>query len=125
MNTRNRVESTPETQREQPGFLAPRVDITETKDEYLLEADMPGVVKDGLEVLLEANELTIVGRRSSRGATGGVLHRESSGLDFRRTFVLNPMIDGATASAQIDQGVLTVRLPKVEKVKPQKIAITN
>ena len=47
-------------------FISPKIDICETKDGYVLEAEMPGVNKDGLEITLENNELTIIGRRSSR-----------------------------------------------------------
>ncbi|MBU6402099.1 MAG: Hsp20/alpha crystallin family protein, partial [Verrucomicrobia bacterium] len=56
-----------ETRASQPAteevFLSPQVDIRETKDSYVIEAEMPGVNANGLSVLLEGNELTIVGRR--------------------------------------------------------------
>ena len=53
-------------QREQRrGWLQPNVNIVENKDGFVLEAEMPGVSKDGLEVLLEGNELTIIGRRGA------------------------------------------------------------
>ncbi len=106
-------------------YASPSVDIAETKDEYLLQADMPGVNKAGLELLLEANELTIVGRRQSRVPNGDLLVGESNRLDYRRTFLLDPMIDTAKINAQMDQGVLTVHLPKAERVKPRQIKITD
>lgn len=124
MNTLSKPEAR-EVARKEPTYIAPPVDIRETKDEYVLLADMPGVNKEGLEVMLEDNELTLVGRRAPRGSEGEALHVESVTHDFRRTFVLDPVIDAAKISAQMDQGVLTVRLPKMEKVKPRRIKVTD
>ena len=109
---------------QQRGFLHPPVNVVETKDGYVLEAEMPGVGKDGLEVLLEDNELTIVGHRRPAGIEGAQpLYRESVDRDFRRAFVLDPTIDTAKISARMERGVLTLTLPKAEKVKPRKISV--
>jgi len=107
----------------QRGYLLPQVNIAETKDGYLLEADMPGVGKDGLEVLLEGNELTLVGHRHADMEKGDPLYRESAGKDYRRTFVLDPVIDTSRIMARVENGVLTLDLPKAEKVKPRKIQV--
>lgn len=69
-------------------FVSPEVNIYETKDGYLLEAEMPGVGKDGLEITLEGNELTITGRRNAESVGGELLFRERSRVDFQRTFEL-------------------------------------
>jgi len=128
----NAVTQQPETQtrpvREnngatQRGYLHPAVNVVETKDGYILEAEMPGVGKDGLEVLLENNELTIVGHRSSVVEGAQPLYRESVDRDYRRSFELDPTIDTGKISARMDRGVLTLNLPKAEKVKPRKIAV--
>jgi len=125
MNTLTKTDDPRELARTEPTTVVPNVDISETKDAYLLEADMPGVSKNGLEVLLEGNELTIVGRRAAKKPEGNALHQESADHDFRRTFVLDPVIDAAKISAQIEQGVLTVRLPKAEKLTPRRIKVTD
>jgi len=124
MNTPKQTDRSREVARVEPNYLAPEVDIRETKDEYVLEADMPGVGKDGLEVLLEGNELTITGRRAPAPA-GEVLHQEIRGYNYQRSFVLDPLVDAAHIRASIDQGLLRVHLPKAEKVKPRQIAITD
>jgi len=125
MNTTvSKAEAPRETARTDEHFVLPSVDITESKDEFLLQADMPGVTKKSLEVLLDGNELTIIGRRLA-AKTAQYLHRESSSCAFRRTFVLDPMIDGTRIAAQVDNGVLTVRLPKAEEVKPRKVTVTD
>ena len=106
-------------------YLSPTVNLSESKDAYLLEAEMPGVNKDGLEVLLEANELTIVGHRQPETINAELLYRESKPRDFRRVFVLDPSIDAQKISAQIEQGVLKLNLPKAERVKPRKIEVAD
>lgn len=104
-------------------YVTPEVNIFETKNGYVLEAEMPGVSKEGLEITLEGNEITLVGRRQPETLKADVLYRESRPADYRRVFELDPAIDSSKISAKIDQGVLTLQLPKTEKVKPRKIAI--
>jgi HSP20 family protein len=104
-------------------YLTPLANILETKDGYVLEAEMPGVGKDGLEVTVENGELTIVGRRAPVESRGRELYRESRAFDYRRSFELDPSIDTAKVTAKIDQGVLTLHLPKAEAVRPRKIAV--
>lgn len=103
-------------------FISPEVNIFETKEGYVLEAEMPGVNKEGLELTLEGNEITIVGRRNLERMTQP-LFRESREADFRRVFELDPAIDTSKVSARMEQGVLTLSLPKSEKVKPRRIAV--
>src|ERR1700692_4959729 len=102
----------------QTSFVSPEVNIFETKDGYVLEAEMPGVRKDGLEITLEGNELTILGDRSSEPVNGEPLFQESHHRDYRRLFELDPAIDASKVSAKVEQGILTLTLPKSEKVKP-------
>jgi len=104
-------------------YLTPEVNIFEGRDGYLIEAEMPGVNKDGLEITLEGNEITITGHRRAEGPVGDVLVRECSSGDFRRVFELDPAIDTGKISARMDQGVLTLTLPKSERVKPRQIKV--
>jgi len=104
-------------------FVAPQVNIVESKDGYALEAEMPGVNKEGLSLNLEKNVLTIEGQRGRQSATGTLLYKESSSADYRRVFQLDPDIDASRITAHIEQGLLTVQLPKAEKVKPRKIEV--
>jgi len=109
----------------QRNYVSPNVDITESKDGYLLEAEMTGVSKEGLELLLEGTELTIIGHRQTDAIDGQLLYRESSPTDYRRVFVLDPTIDTANISAQIEQGILKLTLPKAERVKPRRIKVAD
>jgi HSP20 family protein len=104
-------------------FISPPVNIFETKDGYVLEAEMPGVNKDGLEITLEGTEITIIGHRQLDPLPGAGLFHESSKDDYRRVFELDPAIDTSKVSARVEQGVLTLSLPKSEQVKPRKIEV--
>ena len=105
-------------------FITPPASLTELGDGYTLEIDMPGVKKDGLEISVENNELTIVGRRSLPVVEGALIHRESRAENFRRAFEIDPSIDANKISAKIDQGLVTLTLPKAEHVKPRKITVS-
>jgi len=108
---------------EQRQFTLPEVNIFETNEGYIIEAEMPGVPKEGLEITLDNNELTITGHRKSPAPPGQPLFRESRDVDFRRVFQLDPAIDTAKVSARMDQGVLALTLPKSERVKPRKVNV--
>jgi len=111
------------TNEEQPSLIPP-VDISEEKDAYVLVAEMPGVSKQDLEILLENNELTIIGRRTVNiPENTEALIREIKPRHFRRVFDLDPTVDTARIEARIDQGILTLTLPKTEQVKPRKIQV--
>lgn len=120
MQTEQRAKAEP---RHEPGYVTPEVNIYETKDGYVVEAEMPGVHKDGLEITLEDNEITLVGRRQNDTVAGTPLFRERVLADYRRVFEIDPAIDAGKISARMDQGVLTLTLPKSEEVKPRKIAV--
>ena len=127
MNTRaNTLEKTQEqTASRMPGWELPAANIREEKDAYFLELEMPGVAKDGIEVTVEAGELTIVGRRSDAQIQGEIVYQESRRGDYRRTFEIDPSIDTSKIQARMEQGVLRLTLPKAEQVKPHKIQVTD
>jgi HSP20 family protein len=105
-------------------FVAPPASVIEGGDGYTLEVEMPGVTKDGLDISIENNELTIIGRRSLPVVQGTLFHHESRPENFRRRFELDPSIDANKISARIEQGLATLTLPKAEHVKPRKITVS-
>jgi HSP20 family protein len=105
-------------------FVTPRASVSEAGDGYILEVEMPGVNKEGLDISVENNELTIIGRRSWPPVEGTLIHRESRPENFRRTFELDPSIDANRISAKTDQGLVSLTLPKEEHVKPRRIAVS-
>jgi HSP20 family protein len=105
------------------GYITPGVNILETPEAYVLEAEMPGVNKSGLEINVEDDVLTLVGRRAA-DPEGAALYRETALADYRRVFELDPSVETAGITARIDQGVLSITLPKAEKARPQRITVS-
>ena len=108
-----------------PSWELPPANIREEHDAYLLELEMPGVSKSGIEVTVEHNELTIVGHRSDTEPQGEVVYRESRHGDYRRTFEIDASIDTAKIAAKMEQGILKLTLPKAESLKPRKITVAD
>jgi HSP20 family molecular chaperone IbpA len=101
----------------------PRFDILETEQELVLFGDLPGVMKEDLEVRFEDGELTIEGRVPSRQMEREFLYGEYGIGDFRRSFTISEMIDCEKISAELRNGELTLHLPKAEAAKPRKIVV--
>lgn len=88
-----------------------RVDVFEKDDEFVVYADMPGVAPEDVDVRYNNGELILHGRRTSDIA------------GYHRDFRLGEQIAADRIEAQLTNGVLTLRLPKVEAVKPKRIAV--
>lgn len=104
-------------------FVAPPVNIRETKDAIIVEAEMPGVEKSGLEVSVDADELVIIGRKGKDSLAGNPLWSEIPKHDFRRVFSLGDHVNRSDITASFDSGILSLRLGKSEDVKPKKIEV--
>ena len=104
-------------------YATPLVDVESNEEGYTIRAEMPGVDKSGLEITVDNGELTIVGRRRPSELTGEPVYREIRNNDFRRLYELDPAIDTAKIGARIEQGVLTLTLPKAESVRPRRITV--
>lgn len=131
MNTANtdvikkEVRSTdrPERTRTDKIFI-PHVDIIETKDTLILNAEMPGLDKKSIDILLEKDVLTIKGNAESEENNGYTLnYREYETGGYERTFVLNESVDREKIEAEYQNGILKVTLPKSDSVKPKKIEV--
>lgn len=102
--------------------IAPAVDIYENKDEFLLVADLPGVTRDALQMHFDRNELRFEGvRQPPQGAQS--LAAEFQPADYRRSFAVPHGIDATRIEAELHDGVLRVRLPKSEALKPRRIDV--
>jgi HSP20 family protein len=108
-----------------PGaYFVPQVDIFETSDEIRVLADMPGVAPDAVQVHLEGDELTIEGRVRADDYQGlKPLHIEYGVGGFYRRFTLGEAIDREAIRAQMKNGVLALRLPKIERAKLRRIQV--
>jgi len=130
----NDLVNSPAIKKEQPTELdkpeytlglcfTPRVDIMETEEESQLLADLPGVKPEEVDVRFDNGELIIDGRCAPRHQGANYLLSEYGVGDFYRAFTISEQIDWPKISAELKNGVLTVRLPKAETAKPRKIAV--
>jgi len=114
--------ATTESTRNQERYVAPPVDIYETRDGLVVLADLPGVSQEGLDVRVDNNVLTIRGH-AHHAMPGDATYREYELVNFFRQFELSDKVDQGRISAELKCGVLTLQLPKAEEAKPRQIAV--
>jgi HSP20 family protein len=102
--------------------VPPVVDVYENVDELLLLVDVPGVTNDGIDVQLDKGQLTILAKRRE-DAAGSLVAGEYRPSDYLRIFSVPQGIDPSKIDAQLSGGVLRLRLPKSEAVKPRRIEV--
>jgi HSP20 family molecular chaperone IbpA len=102
--------------------VAPPVDVYENADELLVVADVPGASRDAIDVQLEKGQLTILARRGGE-TTGTPVATEYRARDYFRVFSVPQGIDASRIDAQLTAGVLRLRLPKSESLKPRRIEV--
>lgn len=104
--------------------VAPQLDISETDACYLIEADVPGVDKDDIDVTVDNNILTIKANsettETEEDEKGTVIRRERTARSFLRQLRLDESIDEKSISAKYENGVLNLSLPKAKEVAPEK-----
>jgi|AP95_1055475.scaffolds.fasta_scaffold04342_2 HSP20 family protein len=103
----------------------PRIDVVETSDAYELSIDVPGVEKDAIEINLHERVLSISGERVAReiGDNENVVRAERRTGRFHRSFSMPAKINEKKVDARHENGVLFVRIPKSDEVKPRTISI--
>ncbi|MEP0546830.1 MAG: Hsp20/alpha crystallin family protein [Rhodothermales bacterium] len=112
-------------EQQESAVWAPRADISETDDAFVLALDLPGIGRDDLDITVEDGTLKISGERSMREEhESGQFHRvERSYGRFFRSFNFGPNVDPDNIDATFDDGVLTLRVGKAEERKPRRIEV--
>lgn len=107
------------------GMFAPPMDVKEDAEAYTVHLEVPGVPRDKIEITLQDGALVIRGSREQKTeASEGQYRRvERSYGSFSRSLSLPRAIDAARVEANLNDGVLMVRLPKAEEAKPRQISI--
>jgi HSP20 family protein len=105
--------------------FTPRFDVKEAKDGYVIKADLPGVRDEDLDISLNGNLLTISGKRDEDHREEGEAYyaMERSHGGFARSFTMPESVDSDGVTADLKNGVLTVRIPKKPEAQPRRIAI--
>jgi len=116
--TTNREET-----RSQERYVTPPVDIYENGDGLVVKADLPGVAKENLDVRVENGLLTIQTKTAQVTAGGAPIYREYELVNFFRQFELSDKVDQQKISADLNHGVLTLKLPRAEEAKPKRIDV--
>ncbi|MCA1562367.1 MAG: Hsp20/alpha crystallin family protein [Acidobacteria bacterium] len=105
----------------------PPTDVYETPDRYVIRAELPGLVREQINIALEDTRLTISGQRPDNTANGGNVthyHQVERGHGaFSRTFEFADKIDAESVSAHLADGVLTITLTKVPTPPARQIAV--
>ncbi|MET8562691.1 Hsp20/alpha crystallin family protein [Streptomyces flaveolus] len=104
---------------------APLADLEETDDAYLVEVDLPGVRKDDIAIELNAGELSVHGEIKEKERSGVLRSRTRRSGQFDYRVTLPQDTDEENVTAELTDGVLTVKVPKAEKAKPRRIEITG
>jgi HSP20 family protein len=104
----------------------PPVDIQETEEGYRLQAELPGLTKEDIDITLENNVLRLSGERKfERDVKKESFHRvERTYGTFSRAFSLPQQVNAEGVQAGFENGVLTILVPKAEQAKPRKISIS-
>ncbi|MDY6934106.1 MAG: Hsp20/alpha crystallin family protein [Spirochaetota bacterium] len=104
--------------------IVPPVDIYETEGEYVLKAEMPGVTKDNVEITLNNKVLEINGRvTDGEKRVDNLKYSEYNLYNYHREFTIGNGINKDSLSANLENGLLTLVLPKSEEVKPKRIEV--
>lgn len=107
---------------EQERYFQPATDILETAEGVTLKFDMPGVARENVDITVDKDTLTIIGRAEPEVA-GNAVYRETYVGDYRRQFTLSTDMDPNNIAATMTDGVLTVTVGKAEQAKPRKVQI--
>jgi len=121
----NRIRGLDDTSAGAVADWTPAVDIREEKDRFVLDADIPGINPEDLEITMEGGVLTLRGHRTTHagGETNGYRRVERVSGTFYRRFTLPDTADSEAIEASFNQGVLEVSIPKLAKVQPRRIDV--
>lgn len=104
----------------------PALNIWEDGDVLRAEAEIPGVSNEDIEVYAVGDQLTIKGSRKPRAGENLAYHRRERGTgEFTRSITLPVDVDTDKVNASLNNGVLTVTLPKAEAAKPKRITVKS
>jgi HSP20 family molecular chaperone IbpA len=110
--------------KEQEPAILPAVDIFEDESGITLQADMPGVSRERLDIQIDGESLTITGHAEIPVPDNmDALYADIRSTRYRRSFSLSRELDADNVSATLKEGVLTLRIPKREEHKPRKIEV--
>ncbi|MFO7280521.1 MAG: Hsp20/alpha crystallin family protein [Thermoanaerobacterales bacterium] len=103
--------------------FTPVADVEETDDAYLVELEVPGIKRDDLDIEVSGRRLSVRGERKEKERVGVLRRRERAVGRFSYELTLPSGIEEDEVEARLDDGVLSIRLPKPERERPRRIEI--
>ncbi len=126
MNLLTKKDSQAPTQTVPRRTVTPRYSVDENADAFVITALVPGVTRSDIETHVDDQNLTVLARRSWTAPEGWTaVYRETPASDYRLVLELDHRVNREKVRAELNQGVLTLTLPKAEAVKPRKIEIAG
>lgn len=116
----------PAARKLQPASTAPRIDLSESDAAFAVEAEMPGVAKEDIKISVDGKRVSIeaeVKRTTERKEGEAVVYAERVAKKFVRSFMLSSEVDEARTVAKLENGVLTLTLPKKEPIGAKQITV--
>ena len=107
------------------GGWSPLADVTETDDAYLVEVELPGVKRDDITIDLIGTDLVVAGELKEKERQGLLRHRTRRVGQFHYRVQLPDSVDADSVEAKLEEGVLSIRVPKTEIARPRRIAISS
>lgn len=107
-----------------PQGWVPAVDLCETSEAFVFTAELPGLSREQVRLDVHDNRLTLQGRRVARQSCEQYHQVERGHGEFLRTFVLPQAVNGAAVTADLVDGVLTIRVPKLPVDAPHVVAVS-
>jgi HSP20 family protein len=110
---------------DEPAGWVPAVDIEELEDAYVVEAEVPGVKREDVNIEVSGNELTISGEIKVREREGVIRRRARRVGEFEFRVILPNEVNAEGIDAKLNDGVLTVRIPKAERAQRRRIEVKS
>lgn len=101
----------------------PRTNVSETEDSFVLQMEMPGLTREHVEVNVEGDTLVVRGEKMETSEEKGLVRREFRSTRFERTFNVGNAIDRERVKAKMENGILTVTIPKSPEKVGRKIDV--
>ena len=121
----NMLSRSPEWETGEQCVWSPVVDISETPDEIIIQAEIPGIDKENVSITIQDNVLSLSGTRKQESweEERKLLRMERVYGSFRRSFTLPAMVEADKVKAKYTDGILTISLPKAEEARAKEVAI--
>jgi HSP20 family protein len=110
---------------DEPAGWIPAVDVEETEDAYVLEAELPGVKREDVNIEVSGNEIAITGEIKERKREGVLRRRTRRVGQFEFRVSLPGEVNPEGVDAKLNEGVLTVRVPKAERAQRRRIEVKS